>query len=285
MNIVFVCTGNTCRSPMAEGICRKILKEKNIDNISVSSAGISAFPGDGPSENAVIVCKENGIDISSHKARKINMYLIDETDVFICLSQSHKSALSPYCEKGSLILLNDGISDPYGGDCEVYRKCFNEIYDGVLNFIEKLSNYVFILPFSKEFVKDVAELEKECFTTPWSENLLKEELSSENSSFFVAVKDGEAIGYIGTKSVCGECYITNICVKKERRKTGTGSRLLEKAILKSLSRNDEFITLEVRKSNADAIRLYKKFGFEILGERKNFYRLPDEDGYIMTKKF
>ncbi|HHZ01170.1 MAG TPA: low molecular weight protein arginine phosphatase, partial [Tissierellia bacterium] len=69
MNILFVCTGNTCRSPMAEGLFKDMLRKNNIENIKVSSAGLSVFPGEHVNEKAIRALKEKGIDISSHRAR------------------------------------------------------------------------------------------------------------------------------------------------------------------------------------------------------------------------
>jgi protein-tyrosine-phosphatase len=80
MNILFVCTGNTCRSPMAEGLFKDMLKKNNIDNIRVSSAGISVFPGEQANEKAIKALKEKGIDIRSHRARQA-IEEIDKADL------------------------------------------------------------------------------------------------------------------------------------------------------------------------------------------------------------
>ena len=77
--------------------------------------------------------------------------------------------------------------------------------------------------------------------------------------------------------------MTNIAVKEKHRGKGIASTLIERAILNSVYLGDEFITLEVRKSNTPAISLYEKYGFRKMGERKNFYRLPTEDAYIYNK--
>ena len=82
MKILFVCTGNTCRSPMAEGLFKKIVSEKEIDNIECSSAGLFAMTGDEVTQNSVEACERFGVDISSHRARRITAYILDETDKF-----------------------------------------------------------------------------------------------------------------------------------------------------------------------------------------------------------
>lgn len=135
-----------------------------------------------------------------------------------------------------------------------------------------------------EHISQIAILEKECFSEPWSESALSEELTNENSHFLVAVSD-EVMGYIGVQEICGEAYITNVAVFGEYRKLGIGRALIKAACDGAKSRNCEFITLEVRESNVPAIMLYESEGFERAGVRKNFYSSPTENGVIYTKYF
>lgn len=135
-----------------------------------------------------------------------------------------------------------------------------------------------------EHILPIALLEKECFSQPWSENALSEELSNENSHFLVAVSD-DVMGYIGVQEICGEAYITNVAVFEKYRKSGVGRALLKAACDEAKSRKCEFITLEVRESNVPAISLYESEGFEKAGIRKNFYSSPTENGVIYTKYF
>lgn len=138
---------------------------------------------------------------------------------------------------------------------------------------------------SEQHIATVAELEKECFSTPWSEVALSEELSNQFARFFVAIVNGEIAGYIGAHNVLGEVYITNVAVFTSQRKKGIGEMLISELIKVVKNENAEFITLEVRESNASAIRLYEKCGFERVGERKNFYEKPCENAVLMTKYF
>lgn len=142
----------------------------------------------------------------------------------------------------------------------------------------------FITGMKAEHIPAVARLEEECFSSPWSENALSEELTNPDSHFLVAHADGVA-GYIGVQEICGEAYITNVAVFKEFRKLGIGRALLKAAADGAKSRGCEFITLEVRVSNSAAIALYGSEGFEKIGIRKNFYASPVEDGAIYTKYF
>ncbi len=278
MIITFICTGNTCRSPLAEGLFKKI----NLD-YEVYSAGLNTVFGMEVSENSVIAARDYGVDISGHVSRPLSKELLMATDLFVCLSQSHAMQLIPIVGKGRVYVLGNGVSDPYGGSLEVYKNCAKEIYEGLLKLNDDLKTLPVITPMTENDIKGVAEVEKECFASPWSEKSLSEELENGNAYFFVAVINGEIAGYIGTISVFGECSITNVAVKEKYRNKGIASSLLQRAILNSIYLDDEFITLEVRKSNISAISLYEKFGFRKMGERKNFYRSPTEDAFIYNK--
>lgn len=141
-----------------------------------------------------------------------------------------------------------------------------------------------IISMSSEHIPQIALLENECFSAPWSENALSQEINNENSHFLVAYSD-IVLGYIGVQEICGEAYITNIAVFDEYRKLGIGRKLLKTAADNAKSRDCEFITLEVRESNINAISLYESENFKIAGVRKNFYTDPIENGIIYTKYF
>lgn len=142
-----------------------------------------------------------------------------------------------------------------------------------------------IVEMTREHTEKIAELEKTCFSSPWSESGLNEEIDNLQSHFIVAVDDKNILGYIGVQEIVGEAYITNIAVFPEYRRQGVAQRLLQKAIDGAKQRDCIFITLEVRKSNSNAIALYEKLDFKNVGERKNFYTNPTENAIIMTKNF
>ena len=128
----------------------------------------------------------------------------------------------------------------------------------------------------------VAELEKECFSTPWSEAGLAAELTNNFARFYVALCDGKIAGYIGAHNVLGEVYITNVAVFNTFRRQGVGSLLVNHLVSQMKQENADFVTLEVRESNANAIALYTKAGFKRVGTRKDFYTKPKEDAALMT---
>lgn len=135
----------------------------------------------------------------------------------------------------------------------------------------------------KEDIPFIAELERECFSSPWSEKGLEEELTNEKAVFFTAKADGRTVGYMGMHCVLDECYVANVAVSKAERRKGIGRLLLRYAEEKARERDCSFISLEVRVSNRPAIALYESEGYEKMGERKNFYSSPTENALIMTK--
>ncbi len=137
-NVLFVCTGNTCRSPMAQGIFEKIADDKDFQ-VSCKSAGLSAVKGQPASENACTVCKEIGVDISRHKAVNVRDLDLSKFDAIFTMSLRHKHALialgaNPY-KIWVLGTENGEISDPFGGDEDTYRRCRDEIYDAINDYI------------------------------------------------------------------------------------------------------------------------------------------------------
>ena len=130
---------------------------------------------------------------------------------------------------------------------------------------------------------EVCAIENASFSIPWSRNSFSEALADESNFLFVCVADGSVIGYADTWCVLDEATITNIAVKEEFRGRGIGAMLLKEALDEAKRRDIAAVTLEVRKSNASAIRLYEKFGFESAGIRPGYYEKPTEDAIIMWK--
>lgn len=282
MNITFVCTGNTCRSAMAEGICKKLLAERKIENINCQSCGLGAFGGDNASPLAIWAARMHGADISAHRSRQINRYIFDETDLMVCMTNAHKTAVISLNPKFKIIVPSPEISDPYGGNEDVYSACADQLEDFISRLLDALTAE--IMPMKAEHVAAIAELEKLCFSAPWTEEGIAEELENENAHFLCAVSGEKILGYIGVHEVCGEAYIDNVAVHPDYRRFGLGEKLLQAAQENAFGRGCEFISLEVRKSNVGAISLYKKLGYQTVGERKNFYTNPAEDAVIMTLK-
>ena len=132
-------------------------------------------------------------------------------------------------------------------------------------------------------IKDLALIEKECFSTPWTEKGLYDELSNPHARFWVALLGDNVAGYIGAHNIVGEVYITNVAVNSTFRRKGVAENLVKYLISVSEAENADFVTLEVRESNLPARSLYEKMGFEVVGNRKDFYERPRENAILMTK--
>lgn len=142
-----------------------------------------------------------------------------------------------------------------------------------------------IIPMTAAHTAKLAELEKLCFSEPWSEKALSDEIDNPAAYFVVAVEGDEVLGYGGMHTVLGESYIDNIAVFPQHRGRGAGRAVTAALIEKAKENGGVFITLEVRASNVPAITLYTSLGFENVGVRKRFYTNPEEDAVIMTLTF
>ena len=143
-----------------------------------------------------------------------------------------------------------------------------------------------IVPMNADHLDEVAELERICFSLPWSRNMLAEELDNLLSAFLVALDDNDkVVGYAGVQVILDEGYITNVAVRPECRRQGIAAKLLQVFLDFAKANQLAFLTLEVRASNYDAIALYGSRGFRSVGGRKNYYEHPKEDAIIMTLEF
>lgn len=132
----------------------------------------------------------------------------------------------------------------------------------------------------------LARAEAQCFGDPWSEGMFREELQNPLTEFWgIEAPNGELAAYAGWQCVAGEGSLLNIGVIPEYRRRGLAKRLLDHVRLEALNAGAEFLTLEVRESNAPARALYAAFGFVEVGRRPGYYEAPTEDAVLMTLEF
>lgn len=132
-------------------------------------------------------------------------------------------------------------------------------------------------------IDDILELEKSCFSIPWTREQLASQLPGDTHIFLAAEdENGAAIGYIGLMYVLDEGYISNVAVSPEHRRQGIADMLLDELKARAQAKKLSFLTLEVRQSNTPAQQLYKKHGYTEVGLRKNYYSRPVENAVLMT---
>ncbi|NLJ78305.1 MAG: low molecular weight protein arginine phosphatase [Tissierellia bacterium] len=146
MNILFVCTGNTCRSPMAAALLQEMARKEGIE-MRIKSAGIFAQPGQGAAQTTIEALKEDGIDIrGKHSTNPISMDLLEEADIILTMSKSHKESLiANFDSIGEKVFtlreyaygVEGDIEDPFGGSIEVYRTARDDIKRALQEIISR----------------------------------------------------------------------------------------------------------------------------------------------------
>jgi protein-tyrosine-phosphatase len=129
MNLLFVCSGNTCRSALAEALARKIAARRGIEDLNVSSAGTNAWDNAPATDEALLVGMERDLDLTGHRARKLTPEIVSEADLIFVMTPGHIEPVKQMGGRGKAHVIdeyasgtvNEGISDPFGGDLETYR--------------------------------------------------------------------------------------------------------------------------------------------------------------------
>jgi|GEM_PF-92735 len=299
--MVFVCTGNICRSPMALGFGRREAEERGI-NIELTSAGISGLTGSKASKNAVTACAERDVDITSHRASQVDPSKDDDGTLYVCMTPQHiqwlrKMGVAPE----RTVMLGSGVPDPYGGDIGVYRRArdiiemeIRELFDELEPSLPKKPTRskrqemepeisVIIAEMRDCDLPDVADMEAKCFSDPWTEQGLADSLDDQSTTMLVALYDGVVCGYVSLMYADEHGYIPRVCVRPAYRRRGIASELLDTAETAARVYGCTDVTLDVRESNTAAIALYESMGYRTLGKRHGFYSNPVEAALVMRK--
>lgn len=148
MNVLFVCTGNTCRSPLAETLAKASASRRGVRDFSASSAGTNAWDGSPASDGALLVGLERQLDMGAHRSRKLTRDMVAAADLILVMSSAHLEPVRQLGGAGKAHLIDEystngesslGVSDPFGGDLDEYRRAADSLERAIEGMFDRLA--------------------------------------------------------------------------------------------------------------------------------------------------
>lgn len=148
MNILFVCSGNTCRSALAEALAKRIAQQRGIKDVNVASAGTTAWDNVPATDEALLVGMEREVDLTGHRSRKLTAAIVSEADLIFVMTPGHLEQVRQLGGRGKVHVLDEyasgstdgGISDPFGGDLDTYRATADILEEEIAKAFDRLAS-------------------------------------------------------------------------------------------------------------------------------------------------
>ena len=285
--ILFVCTGNTCRSPMSAAIVNSL----HDSEFYAESAGIDAFFKDGINQGSLDTLRFVGTPIDErnpypeHRSRRIKEEDIEKASLVVGITATHVKILQErfpsYRDK--IISFPGDISDPCGKDTTAYLAAMSDIRHGVALILNDLcAEASGIYPASRLDVPTLCKIENDSFSTPWTRDSFLLGMNNPTNHTVILKENGNVLGFAVYSVLFEDAELYDIAVAPAHRKRGIGEALLKAVLKDTAERGADTIRLEVRQSNLPARKLYEKYGFVYdKAVRKNYYQKPTEDALLM----